>query len=58
MPRLMEEIFRRFEHVIGYGHVSGLSLRRFTCRGPVWRCEGQVQINTTSSILLAPHWFS
>jgi hypothetical protein len=30
--------------VIECGHVSGLSVRLFTCRGPVWRYADQVQI--------------
>jgi len=30
MPPLVQVIFERLERVIGCGHVSGLSLRRFT----------------------------
>ena len=30
--------------MIGCGHVSGLIVRLFTCRGPVWRYSDQVQI--------------
>ena len=36
MPRLVQVNFQRLEHVIGCGHVSGLIVRLFTCRGPVW----------------------
>jgi hypothetical protein len=29
MPRLVQEIFERLKRVVGCGHVSGLSLRRW-----------------------------
>lgn len=38
-------IFGLLEREIGYGHVSGLCGSGHLCRGPVWRCEGQVHIS-------------
>jgi len=44
MPPIVQEEFRPSEHVIECGHVSGLTVRLFTRRGPVRRCADQVQI--------------
>jgi hypothetical protein len=41
--------FLRFEHVIRCCRVSGLMMRLFTRRGPVWRSADRVQIGVARS---------
>lgn len=40
----MQVVFELFGHVNGCGHLSGLFVRRFRCRGPVWRYAVQFHI--------------
>lgn len=45
MPPLMQVIFECFGNVNGCSHLSGLLMRRFRCRWPVWRYAVQFQIS-------------
>jgi hypothetical protein len=58
MPRLMQAVFEHFRHVIGCGHVSGLSRDTRCSRWPSWRYAEQAQINLTSFSLLEPRCIS
>ena len=50
--------FFRFEHVVRRFRVSGLIVRQFTRRGPVWKLEDRVQIGVARSKRSETHWFS
>ena len=50
--------FFKFERVVRRFRVSGLIVRQFTRRGPVWKLEDQVQIGVARSRRSETHWFS
>jgi hypothetical protein len=43
--------------MIGCSHVSGLEVRPYTRRGPVWRYADQVQFRFASAKLVDSHCF-
>ena len=51
-------VFFGFTHVVRRFRVSGLVVRQFTRRGPVWRCADRVQIGVARSKRSETHWFS
>src|SRR5580704_17170131 len=58
MPPSVQEIFRTDPAMIGCSHVSGLEVRPYTRRGPVWRYADQVQFRFASAKLVDSHCFS
>ncbi len=50
--------FFGFRHVVRRFRVSGLIVRQFTRRGPVWKYEDRVQIGVARSKRSETHWFS
>ena len=57
-PRWMQVFFFGFRHVVRRFRVSGLIVRQFTRRGPVWKYEDRVQIGVARSKRSETHWFS
>lgn len=53
-----KRFFFGFGHVVRRFRVSGLIVRLFTRRGPVWRCADRVQIGVARSKRSETHWFS
>ena len=58
MPPFAQEVFERFDRVIGCGHVSGLQMRPDHDRWPVWRYADLAQINMASFELCGIHCVS